>query len=92
MLLAAYFKAHRALLDNYDLGRFRLAYLAAFIIFNFTEALFRTHGFSFFLFFLIAIDYPGRTPDETPAANILESDEASAGVHKTSNPANGFNG
>lgn len=90
MLLATYSKAQRMLLDDFHWGRFRLAYLAAFIVFNFTEALFRTHGFSFFLFFLIAIDYPRPMPDEPVSDPIPESDEAAAGVHKTSNSNGDF--
>ncbi len=58
MLLATYFKARRELFNNFDFGRFRLGYLAAFIIYNCTEAAFRTHIVTFFLFFVIAIDYP----------------------------------
>ena len=57
LLLATYFKAHRALLNDLQFGRFRLAYLAGFIVYNWTEAAFRTHSFPFFMFFLIAIDY-----------------------------------
>jgi O-antigen ligase len=58
LLLATYFKAHRELLNNFDFGRFRLAYLGTFIVYNWTEAAFRTHAFPFFMFFLVAIDYP----------------------------------
>jgi O-antigen ligase len=91
LLLAAYFKAHRSLLADYEFGRFRLAYLAAFIIYNWTEALFRTHSFPFFMFFLIAIDYPNRPLPEKSSAGIdpLEPEEAAAGVHKNDMSANG---
>ena len=92
MLLATYFKTHRALLNDFAFGRFRLAYLAAFIVYNFTEALFRTHGLQFFLFFLIAIDYPARDPVESANADIPESDADAARVHKTSMAADGFMG
>jgi exopolysaccharide production protein ExoQ len=57
LLLASYFKAQRSLSNNFDFGRFRISYLMAFIIYNVTEAAFKTHTFPFFLFFLIAIDY-----------------------------------
>jgi O-antigen ligase len=57
LLAATYAKARRALIDNFDFGRLRMAYLFAFIIYNSTEAAFRTHTFPFFMFFLIAIDY-----------------------------------
>ena len=92
LLLATYFKAHRSLLDESEFGRFRLSYLAAFIIYNFTEALFRTHGFSFFLFFLIAIDYPAPGRMESANGDISESDADAARVHKTNMAADGFVG
>jgi len=57
MIIATYFKIRRALVHDFDFGILRLAYLAAFIAYNWTEAAFRTHGFPFFMFFLIAIDY-----------------------------------
>jgi exopolysaccharide production protein ExoQ len=57
LLIASYLKAQRALSNNFDFGRFRMSYLGAFIIYNVTEAAFKTHTFPFFLFFLISIDY-----------------------------------
>jgi O-antigen ligase len=76
LLMATYFKARRTLLANFDFGRFRLAYLAAFVVYNWTEAAFRTHCFPFFVFFLVAIDY--RRPileQSTSAIGNLESNE-----------------
>ncbi len=73
LLMATYFKAHRALIEDFDFGRFRLAYLAAFIVYNWTEAVFRTHCFPFFMFFLVAIDYRSSRQTE-PAAVSLEPD------------------
>lgn len=91
MLFAAYFKAHRALLDDFDFGRFRLAYLAGFIVYNWTEAAFRTHSFPFYMFFLIAIDYQARLLPEKSTSAIVspEPEEAMAGVHRTDMSANG---
>lgn len=58
MLLATYGKGRQALQQGIDFGRFRLAYLVAFMLYNWTEAAFRTHCVPFFMFFLVAIDYP----------------------------------
>ena len=58
VLLATYAKARRALFDDFEFGRFRMAFLFAFIIYNWTEAAFRLNDFPFFMFFIIAIDYP----------------------------------
>jgi exopolysaccharide production protein ExoQ len=78
LLFATYLKAGRALLDDFDFGRFRLAYLAAFIVYNWTEAAFRTHCFPFFMFFLIAIDYPRPILEYSPSvAKMPEVDEES---------------
>lgn len=58
MALATYFKAARALLNDFHFGRFRLSYLILFLVYNWTEVGFRTHTVQFFVFFLVAIDYP----------------------------------
>ena len=58
MLLATYGKARRILGMDLAFGQFRFAYLFAFLIYNWTEAAFRTHCVPFFIFFLVAIDYP----------------------------------
>lgn len=60
LLLATYGKSRRELFRNFDFGRFRIAYLVSFIVYNWTEAAFRMNAFPFFIFFLIAIDYPVR--------------------------------
>jgi len=57
MILSAFRKCQRDLLVNFNFARFRIAYLIAFLIYNWTEAGFRTHVPHFFLFFAIAIDY-----------------------------------
>jgi hypothetical protein len=73
MIIATYLKGCRALLDDFEFGRFRLSYLAAFLVYNWTEAAFRTHAFPFFVFFLIAIDYGRNLP---PAADPYRDEEA----------------
>jgi O-antigen ligase len=66
MVLATYFKSARDLVRDFHFGRFRLSYLIIFLIYNWTEVGFRTHTVQFFVFFLVAIDYPWAT---TAAAN-----------------------
>ena len=58
MIVATYLKARQALIEDFHFGRFRLAYLIAFLIYNWTEVAFRTQCVPFFVFFLAAIDYP----------------------------------
>lgn len=70
VLLTTYAKARRALFRDFEFGRFRLAYLIAFIVYNWTEAAFRMNSFPFFMFFVIAIDYPMR---RVPAAATADA-------------------
>jgi exopolysaccharide production protein ExoQ len=78
MILATYLKAQRDLSLDFHYGRFRLAYLVAFLAYNWTEAAFRTHCVPFFIFFLIAIDYP-------PLESEPLSEWQPASVHKPDN-------
>ncbi len=58
LIVATFLKARQALINDFNFGRFRLAYLVAILIYNWSEAAFRTHSVPFFVFFLAAIDYP----------------------------------
>jgi len=72
---ATYAKSRRALINDFQIGRFRLACLVAMIIYNWTEAVFRTHSVPFFVFFLAAIDYPKpqfTAAAQSPAASSVE--------------------
>jgi O-antigen ligase len=73
MLGAAYFKIRRALLTDFEFGRFRLGYLAAFVVYNWTEAIFRTHCVPFFIFFLVAVDYYTQTEPEAASEAVVEA-------------------
>jgi O-antigen ligase len=73
MLLATYAKSRRALFRNFEFGRLRLAYLLAFIVYNWTEAAFRLNALPFFMFFLIAIDYPRRVPVVEPEVEVVSN-------------------
>lgn len=72
ILLATYIKARCELFRDFEFGRLRLAFLISFIIYNWTEAAFRLNAFPFFMFFLIAIDYPVRRA--CAAEEIIDSD------------------
>lgn len=75
MLLATYAKSRRDLIRRFEFGRFRLAYLIAFIVYNWTEAAFRMNAFPFFMFFVIAIDYPKRRVQVEPDRAALDDRE-----------------
>jgi O-antigen ligase len=74
MIGATYAKARRALINDFTFGRFRLAYLITILIFNWTEAVFRTHTVPFFLFFVCAMDYPARKLAPVPATGLILED------------------
>jgi O-antigen ligase len=59
----------RMLLDNFEWARFRLGFLTAFVLYNWTEAAFKAVHPVWFVFYIIAMDYPKRRmeiADESP--------------------------
>lgn len=57
-LIASFFKIRRAILTDFQLGRFRFGFLAAVVLYNWTEASFRALHPIWFPFYLIAMEYP----------------------------------
>jgi len=81
LLLATFWKARRELLHNFHLGRFRIAFLCALLIYDWTESAFKALHPMWFVFYITALDYPkkeqqvavspaeiadGMNPDEPP--------------------------
>jgi O-antigen ligase len=60
LFIVTFQKCHQTLLSDFDWGRFGLAYLVALIAHNWTEAGFKGLSVGFFVFFIIAINYPSR--------------------------------
>ncbi len=58
LFVATFFKIRLDLFQNFEWGRYRLGLLAALILYNWTEAAFKTLNPLWFLFYLIAMDYP----------------------------------
>jgi O-antigen ligase len=58
LIVATFFKGQRALLAGFEFGRFRLGFLVAFVLYNWTEAAFKATHPVWFVFYIIAIDYP----------------------------------
>jgi len=46
------------LFRNFEWARFRLGFLAAIVLCNWTEAVFTTVSATWFIFYIIAMDYP----------------------------------
>ena len=58
LFVATFWKIRLELFRNFEWARFRLGFLAAVILYNLTEAAFRTVSAVWFIFFIIAMDYP----------------------------------
>jgi exopolysaccharide production protein ExoQ len=60
LFVATFWKIRLELFQNFEWGRYRLGFLAALILYNWTEAAFKTVNPLWFVFCLIAWDYPRR--------------------------------
>ncbi|KAF5407812.1 MAG: hypothetical protein Udaeo2_20820 [Candidatus Udaeobacter sp.] len=58
LFVATFWKIRLELFRNFEWARFRLGFLAAVILYNWAEAAFRTVSAVWFIFFIIAMDYP----------------------------------
>jgi exopolysaccharide production protein ExoQ len=58
LFVATFRKIRLEIFRNFEWGRYRLGFLAAVILYNWTEAAFKTLNPIWFVFFLIALDYP----------------------------------
>jgi O-antigen ligase len=58
LFVATFRKIRLELFRNFEWGRYRLGFLAALIVYNWTEAAFKTLSPLWFVFYLIATDYP----------------------------------
>ena len=81
LLIATFWKGRRELFTNFEFGRFRLGFLLAVIAYNWTEAAFKNISPMWFVFYLIALDYPQRdveTIEESVAIDSLDGELISA--------------
>jgi exopolysaccharide production protein ExoQ len=58
LFIATFRKIRVDLFRNFEMGRYRLGFLVAVILYNWTEAGFKTLSAVWFAFYLIAMDYP----------------------------------
>jgi O-antigen ligase len=72
LIIATFRRIRLELFRNPDWGRFELAFLAALVFYNLTEATFKGFSLLFFMFFIIAMDYP--VAEQKPAPNLYERD------------------
>lgn len=69
-MVSVYYKARRDLIDGSAWGPFRMGVLVAIVFYNWTEANLRGLDPIYFLFFLIAMDYP--RPGSATATQTVE--------------------
>jgi exopolysaccharide production protein ExoQ len=72
LIIATFRRIRLELFRNPDWGRFELAFLAALVFYNLTEATFRGFSLTFFIFFIITMEYP--VAEQEPASNLYERD------------------
>jgi len=56
MLIATFWKIRRELVINFQFGRFGMGFLAAIVVYNWTEAVFKNINPLWFVFYIIALD------------------------------------
>jgi len=73
LLIATFWKGRRELFTNFEFGRFRLGFLLAVIAYNWTEAAFKNISPMWFVFYLVALDYPQREFDAVDDSVAIEN-------------------
>ncbi len=73
LIVTTFRKIRVELFRNPDWGRFRLGFLAAIVFLNLTEATFKGLSLSWFVFFIIAMEYP--IAEYEPVLQSSERDE-----------------
>jgi exopolysaccharide production protein ExoQ len=75
-MFSAYEKSRVELLRDFEYGRFRMGFLAAMVAYNLAESGFRTLHPLWFMFYIIALDYPSfRRRPEVKRAEVIERPE-----------------
>src|SRR5438067_5282499 len=76
LFVATFWKIRRELFRNFEWGRYRLGFLAAVVLYNWTEAAFRTLNPIWFAFYLIAMDYPKPEYESMVESSTVPEEEA----------------
>ena len=76
LFVATFWKIRLELFRNFELGRYRLGFLAVAVLYNWAEAAFKTLNPVWFVFYIIAMDYP-RTylAPAQPPVGVVSSEE-----------------
>jgi O-antigen ligase len=92
LFIAAFWKIRLELFRNFEWGRYRLGFLAAVILYNWTEAAFKTVNAIWFAFYLIAMDYPQTrfTTAESSVGTARSEDDMDSGMSNDNPDVPGF--
>jgi exopolysaccharide production protein ExoQ len=76
LFVATFWKIRRELFWNFEWARFRLGFLTAVVVYNWTEAAFKTVSAIWFIFYIIAMDYPrSRLASAQSSVGLARSEE-----------------
>ena len=76
LFVATFWKIRLELFRNFEWGRYRLGFLAAVLLYNWTEAAFKTLNPIWFAFYFIALDYPQtRSTTAESSVGIAKSED-----------------
>jgi exopolysaccharide production protein ExoQ len=76
LFVATFRKIRLELFRNFELGRYRLGFLAAVVLYNWTEAAFKTLSPIWFVFYLIAMDYPQPEYESVVESGAVSEEDA----------------
>jgi Lipid A core - O-antigen ligase and related enzymes len=77
LFVATFWKIRHSLFRNFEWGRYRLGFLAAVVLFNWTERGVGTASPIWFVFYIIAIDYPRiHLTTVQPSVAVARSEES----------------
>jgi exopolysaccharide production protein ExoQ len=77
LIIATFWKIRAELFRNFEWGRFRLGFLAAVVLHNWTETVFNSFFPVWFVFYIIALDYPlTHLTTVQPSVRVARSEES----------------
>ncbi len=83
-IIATFRRIRLDLLQNFEWGRYRLGFLAAVVLYNWTEGAFATFSPIWFVFYIIAVDYPrALLTIAEPSVGVARSEESGKFVYIT---------
>jgi O-antigen ligase len=82
MIFATFWKSRSELLSNFHFGRYRVAFICTLVIYNWTEASFKALHPMWFVFYVIALDYPKTEQPEVTSPVVSEKDAEEASEFK----------